>query len=112
MAVTCTPADLLDTYPCLACLSESQLKAILVIALADNAGETVAEVLENSACYSCLSKKQMLQAVVAILGDTYLTRDTTVEQLRARIKCLLCAPPDKVDAALVYLLCDYFTAVQ
>lgn len=111
MAITCTPADLLETYSCLQCLSEKELLAVLVLALSDNAGETVTETLENSACYTCLSDKQKVQAITAIFGDTFLSR-YTVTEIRENIKCLLCATPAQMKAALVYLLCQYFESPQ
>lgn len=108
IAISCTPSSLLDTYPCLACLSESELKAVIVVALAEQLRLTTDEILENSACFKCLSKKQMLQAATAIIGNEYLS-DMTVSAIREKIKCLLCANPDAVNAALTYGLCRLYT---
>lgn len=109
MPVTCTPKALLASYPCLAYLSESELKAVMVVAYADNLGLTVDQVLENSACFMCLSDKQHLQSAASIIGDAFL-RDLTVDEIRERIKCLLCAKPGQIKAALTYELCQYFEA--
>ena len=109
---SCTPSTLLDTFKCLKCLSATELKAVIVIALAENLGLTVAEVLENSACFNCLSKKQLLQSTTAVAADSFLSRYASVDEIREAIKCLLCAPSGKLDAALTYEICAYMNQVQ
>lgn len=109
--LTCTPSELLDTYPCLACLSESELKAVIALSLADTLGLTVAEMLEDTACFNCLSKKQLLQVIATRIGSEFLGR-YTVAEIRDQIKCLLCAPTGKVDAAFGYLVCAYLNSLQ
>lgn len=107
--ITCTPSELLNTYPCLACLSETELKAVIVVALAANNSKTVAETLSESACFKCLSDKQKLQAATAVIANEYLS-SYTVPEIRELIKCLLCGPADALDAALTYLLCIQLNA--
>ena len=109
---SCTPSVLLNTWKCLKCLSASEMKAVMVLALAEDLGLTVAEVLENSACFNCLSKTQLLQSATAVTADSFLSRYASVDELRTAIKCLLCAPSGKLDAALTYEICAYMNQVQ
>jgi hypothetical protein len=103
----CVPSDWLKKYACLKCLSVTELKAVIVLALADYLELEVSEILECSACWTCLSKSQKLQAITAVLGDTFLS-DQTVDEIREKIKCLLCANPDQIDSALAYGVCALF----
>lgn len=113
MAIDCTtPKDNLKVIPCLACLSESELKKLLVVIMADLIGTytlpaDTATLLSDSACYNCMSKKQLLQVAVTIWATIAYGRDmsTTVEEMRNKIKCLLCANPQQIDAALTQLTC-------
>jgi hypothetical protein len=113
-AIDCTtPKDNLKVIPCLACLSESQLKKLLVVVMADlmsdyELPDDTAALLTDSACYTCMSKKQLLQVTVTIWATmAYGERQEmlTIEEMRAKIKCLLCASPAQVDAMLAQLTC-------
>jgi hypothetical protein len=110
MAVTsCAPAALLAKLSCLKCLSESELNKVFVLALAagtDNytLPDNLNTLLENSACFTCLSDKQLLQALVSAYVEDNLP-ELTIEEIRERIKCLNCATPKQVKAAMVYLTC-------
>lgn len=106
---TCTPSQSLDVYKCAACLSESELKAVLALALGEAAGLTVQELLDCSSCYTCMSKKQLMQTIVTKIGYNYLSR-YTIPEIREQIKCLLCAPPQLLDAAIAYGVCAYYDA--
>src|ERR1035437_8424467 len=55
------------TGACLMCLSEKELKAIIVHAMRTKAGLTMAQTNINAACYHCLSKKQMLVALTGMI---------------------------------------------
>lgn len=109
-AIECTPSALLDKYSCLQCLSDDQLLAIIALAMAQ-ASQTyandVAALLADSACYTCLSEKQMLQAATAIIGNMGFP-DESISEIREKIKCLLCADPRQIKAAILFLLCNYF----
>jgi len=119
-----TPKDNLKVIPCLACLSESELKKLMIVIMTDTWGRyelpgDTAALLSDSACYTCLSKKQMLQLMVTTWAqiaygqwneqtDEWEGFDTTVDEIRAKIKCLLCASPSQTDGILSHLFCDLF----
>ena len=114
MPIDCTtPKDNLKVIPCLACLSESELKKLLIVVMADLMGgyslpDDTATLLKDSACYTCMSKHQLLQVVVTVWATmAYSDREgmPTIEEIRSQIKCLLCATPAQVDAALAQLTC-------
>lgn len=103
---TCTPASLIESTPCLKCLSEKELMAALLGIYAAAAEKTVKSVLVDSACFDCLSKKQMLQALVTLAGNDLLGERNTVQDIIDEITCLECAGEKKILAALLYLLCS------
>lgn len=111
-SITCHPSDLLATYACLKCLSKLELEQLLVVILADITGaytlpEETSDLLADSACFTCLSDTQLLQAIVSMFAQVaYYGTDTTVDEIRDKIKCLLCANPAQVKAALTKLLCN------
>lgn len=107
----CTIADLADLYPCLACLSETELTAVLTQSLAvatgyDLSGSDLTTLLEDSACIACMSKSQMLRALVGLVGG-FADRSMTVDEIRDDVKCLVCVDPGRVRALLLYLVCVY-----
>jgi len=108
MAVSTNVNDRLETFKCLSCLSESDLLKVMLVVLADasTSGYTLpgdtAQLLEDSACWACLSDKQLLQAQVSALAEDIET-GTTLEEFRNKIKCLLCAQPKQIRAAVAYL---------
>lgn len=114
MAITCTPSELLKKYSCLQCLSQKELIALLAIILSTGTAyeNDVPRLLRASACFGCLTDKQMLQGFTALLADTVLPASVTVTQLREKIKCLLCADPKTVRAAVLYLICQNTTPLQ
>ena len=66
-----TPKDNLKVIPCLQCLSEDQLKLLLIYSMNELFGQydlpsEVPELLADSACYSCFTQKQLLQLSVTI----------------------------------------------
>lgn len=105
------PSAALKQYPCLQCLSEKELKAVLVLALAEAVSDTVPEILEASKCLTCLSPKQRLQSLVSILGGVYLS-GSTVTEIREDIKCLICGSDTMIDSALLYEICKLFTSLS
>lgn len=106
-----TPKDNLKVLPCLECLSESELKQVLVVILADLMGNytlpgDTATLIQDSACYTCFSKKQLLQLSIVIWATiAYDGEMPTLDTLRSKIACLLCANPAQIDAALAQLSC-------
>lgn len=110
--ITCHPSDLLATYACLKCLSKLELMQLLVVIFADISGEydlpeDTSTLLADSACFTCLSDTQLLQAIVSMFAQiAYYGTDTTVDDVRYKIKCLLCANPAQIKGTLTKLLCD------
>lgn len=109
----CTSNELVHLYPCTQCLSEHQLKAVIVLAFATFLGEEITDVLDCSACLTCMSKHQMLEAITSVLGEAWLSEfaGLTTADVQALIKCLLCATPDQLNAAITYLICVYIKAL-
>lgn len=96
-------------FPCLQCLNESELIALLVLMMSEESGYTLPQdtnkLLNDSACLTCLSDKQLLQSLVALAANDMLDQDTTANQLREKMKCLVCASRKQLYAAIVYLIC-------
>jgi len=94
--------------PCLACLSESELNKVFVLALATGTAyelpDHLAQLMDSSACYTCLSDKQLLQVLVSAYVEDQLG-SLTMDEFREKIKCLSCATPKQVKAAISYLTC-------
>jgi hypothetical protein len=102
---TCTPSSLLASYPCLDCISEKDMLAVLVGIFAISEGHTIADVMKDSACFNCMSKKQMLQGLTTLLGSEILGERTSMATVIDTIKCLQCASKQQLLAAILYLLC-------
>ena len=104
------PSELLKASPCLICLSEHDLLAIIVVALAQ-ASQTYADdtalLLKDSVCYTCLSKKQMLVGFTAMVANQGLN-GLTQSEIMEKIKCLQCASPQQLRAAFLYLIAAEF----
>jgi hypothetical protein len=120
MAITIdceNPKNLVHQYPCLSCLSESELLKLMIVVLNDYIGtlrdsinpydlpSELSDLMSDSACYGCLSDKQMLQAVVVMFAS--LTYDDTknVQDIVDDMHCLICADPKQTKSALLRLLC-------
>ena len=110
----CTPNTLLNIYPCMECLTEKELFAVIVYILAYKAGydlsEDLNDLMSDSACQSCMTDKQMMEAVASMLAYWAGLQSTSMSEIRADVKCLLCAEPRKVKGLLVYLICQLFPA--
>ena len=110
MPAVCTPSANLSIYSCLSCLSKDELLKLLVVILADVAesGYTLPadtpQLLQDSACLTCLDDKKLLQYTVSALAQD-VESGSTVAEIRDKIKCLLCANPRQIKAALAHLIC-------
>lgn len=106
--LTCTRDGVLEDYKCLACLSEKELLAVAVYALAWGQGYDlpgdINQIIRDSACFECLSDKQLAQAMAMIPVKFYMD-DATVPAVAQDVSCLTCATPKQLKAALAYLLC-------
>ena len=112
-ALTCDKDELVAAFPCLTCLSEPQLLAVIALALCKiNAADPEAvcdpsTLLSDAACLTCLSEKQMLQAVVALIlnwgvDNGYIVSDTN---LRGDIACMMCLTPKQIKAIILNQFC-------
>ena len=105
-AYTCTPSSLLNSAPCLSCLSEKQMLATLLAIITIYNEDEVRTVLEDSACLMCMSKKQMLQALVTIMGNNLLGETYSASDIADRVKCLECASQKQIMAAILHGSCN------
>lgn len=110
----CTPNTLMNIYPCMECLTEKELLAVIVYILTVKGNYDLSEDLDqlmiDSACQACLTDKQMLQVITAMLAYWAGLQNSSMSDIRADVKCLLCAEPRKVKGLLVYLICQLFPA--
>ena len=104
-AFVCTPVSLMQSVPCLQCLSDHELLAALLGILLESTGETVAEVMKASSCFTCLSKKQMKQAFVTLMGNNVLGEATSLQGVLKQMACLRCANDTQLYAAILYEFC-------
>ena|ERR1039457_1183664 len=108
-ALTCSPSALKNANPCLNCLSEKELKAIIVYALRTSSGLTMEQTNINAAGYKSLSRKDMLVAFTAMITNQ-LVPGVSVSDLRKDVRCNGCGSDKAIEAALTYLFCAYFQA--
>lgn len=111
---TVTPCDLTDAqhdYPCLNCLSESQLWMVAFLTMnflynsLNGTDTTPTERLQEMGCINCLSDKQQLQAIVAKLVDMASDLGYSAEAGLADASCAQCADPQAIRGALAALFC-------
>jgi hypothetical protein len=110
VALECSPSNLVHTRSCLSCLSQHELLAVIALSLAKASGtyaENVPALLKDSACYACLSEKELLQASAALVSNMAYP-DNTVPEIVALAKCLVCANPRQLKAAILFMLCNSF----
>jgi lactam utilization protein B len=107
--LTASPSSLISTKACLNCLSEKELKAIMVYAMRTSAGLTMAQVKNGAACYQILSKKQMLVALTAMIVNQ-LVPTLSVNDLSNATGCKNCGADSWNDAHLLFLFANYFQA--
>ena len=115
MPINCaTPTDLVNASPCLNCLSQKQLLAVLVFLWKyrtfERDGTTIAEISDASACWNCTSTKQKLVGMVSLWADVILggEGDPTIDEIKEDIKCLDCASESQLLGMLLYLVCYYY----
>lgn len=109
-SITATPVGLKTAYPCLYCLSDKEILAIIVHAMRVSATtvETFTQLMKNSACFAAqMGKKDMLVAVAAMVANE-LVNGQTVQQLRTAVPCAPCATEKQLQGAFVYLMAKYY----
>lgn len=109
MALACTKDELVNLNPDLHDFSPTQLQWLLLLGWAERAGFTlpddVAEILEGAACLRCLSPQEMLVAETAVVLEDSES-GSTGDALMEKVKCLPCADPDLIAAAILWLKCQ------
>lgn len=111
-AFTCTPSSLLDSVPCLKCLSEKELLAGILSIFLEEADEDADTALKEAACFNCMSRKQMLEGLTVLLGNNLLGEDFDPASLAAKFNCLRCTSDQQLLAAILYMLCGYLNREQ
>ena len=103
-----TPASVKVQYPCLYALSDRELKAIIVHCLGTAQGITLRQILANSACLAGgLSRKEKLIYLTAMVAN-FQENGKTVSQLRKEVPCTPRVPESTLDAAILWLFCNYY----
>ena len=103
-------SNVLNANPCLSCLSEKELKAIISYAMRTSAGLTLPQLNIASAGYRSLSKKQMLVALTEMITNR-LVPGVSVSDLRKAVRCSSCGSDKAVESALLFLFQTYFQGV-
>lgn len=106
-ALTASPSALKNAKTCLNCLSQKELKAVIVYAMRTSAGLTLPQVVDGANCYMCLSKKDMLVALAAMITNQ-LTPTLTGRELGSLVPCKTCASEKQLDSMLLFLFANYF----
>jgi hypothetical protein len=82
--------------------------AVILLAVATENGYTLPgdtnKLLAESSCVTCLADKQMLQALASMFTANMLP-GVPAATVRAQIKCLLCANPRQIKAAILTQIC-------
>lgn len=113
LTVTCTPNEALDVVPCLRCLSDTQLMAVLAILLCRINGGARADCeatdLATSAKCWCISDHQKLQVVVSwfFVLAIELGAFDSVETFSQTVSNVQNLPPDTVRGAILRETCTY-----
>lgn len=109
--VDCTPQAVQELTPCFHCLSESQLRMVMMIFWAELAGydlpEDLDQFLEDSKCFTCLSEKQILEQKVGLFAEFLGQRVIDAEQGLEAFKCLPCLRPRQIEAGILYAICTF-----
>ena len=101
--------EALDDFPCLRCVSDTQLVLILAFLLCrvvstDRDNEcTAAEMVETAGCSDCFSRRQLMQLLVQMIAR-YAVDQGLVTDFDAAVQevvCLNCADPKKLLGMVV-----------
>lgn len=108
LTITCNK-DILKLGPCLQCLSYQELLGVLVYVLSIQAGYSLPNdtnrLMRDSACIACLTDKDLLISLITSFAAPVFSSSTTTAQVRNATKCLLCANPQQLKAAIAFLVC-------
>ena len=101
--------EALAEYPCLRCLSDTQLMLVLAYLLclitstSRDTECTVSELMSDAGCSDCFSRRQKMQFLVQMVA-TYAQNQgllTDFDAITEQIACLLCADTGKILAMVV-----------
>ena len=106
-ALTATPSGLKNARPCLNCVSEKRLKAIIVYVMRNSVGLSLPDLTAKSACFMCMSRKDMLEALTAMIANQLLP-GVTGRNLAALVPCKICDSDKQLEAMMLYLFATYF----
>lgn len=111
LIANCTPAEVVNRYPCLHCLSTSDLLALLAyLWMAANSKQgDLATVLEDATCFDCISEKQKLEGEIAIMIDALLNNENiTPASVMEIVRCMACLPKSKKESIILSMQCEYW----
>lgn len=110
MAIECTPAGLKAMYPCLQCLSESELRMAWLLIWMEFGGydpSDLPELIANAECMTCLSETEKLRAKVAAFGELIFHDVADLQTLINNAECIRCLKKGQVEAITLWLICDF-----
>jgi hypothetical protein len=104
-----TVGSVKQKFPCFYAMSDRELKAIILHAMGTGAGLTLAQIMSQSACYATqlASRKDKLVYMAAMIANQ-LESGKTASQLNAQLKCTCNVPESTIEAAIVWLFCNYY----
>jgi len=103
----CSPDNMKPYIKCLQCYSTTELKAALVVALAELSGATYQELYDCGACWNCVSDSERLQAFVAFVWYAAFGEFPDAATINEDIRCLRCYSESQLDSAIVCGWCEY-----
>lgn len=108
--LTANPASLIAVKSCLNCMSDKQLKAVIVYVMRTSAGIDLPTLITGSSCYKCMSNHQRLVALTAMIANQ-LAPTLSVNDLRSGTPCKRCAASDsELESDMLFLFANYFQA--
>lgn len=110
----CSIAEMKNLYPCLNCLSESQLEMLLLYmwAYVWSLEDSIVDLLSNATDGQNISRSDFLRMEIAIMARSLLSDDVTVNDLIDDVKCLPCARSDVIRATILKLKCEYWQLAE
>lgn len=78
---------------------------LYMLAYINNDDSDLAGLLEESNCWTCMSDKQKLEAAIGSMANAYLL---SAQDIANAVKCMPCAQPGQIKAAIAYSICKYF----
>lgn len=116
VSASCTPQAIKESFHCIQCASESEVLMVILWALAKLEGTytlpgDLDHLLEDTACWNCMSDSDLLRAIAILLAQK-ASRNESILDFWDEVKCLPCADPKALRAAIVPLLCQYLATLN